>query len=49
MLATIFSAFSGISTDFSFMQKLFFLYNEIYFSMIVNEIIEISRIILSIL
>ena len=48
MLAAIFSAISDISADFSFKQKWFF-HNEIYFSRIVNEIIEIARIILSIL
>ena len=48
MLAAIFSAISGISADFPFLQKRIF-YNEIYFSRIVNDLIEIARIILSIL
>ena len=47
-LAAIFSAFSDMSADFSFQEKWIF-HNEIYFSRIVNEVIEIARIILSIL
>ena len=48
MLVAIFSAIYGISIDFSFFQKSIF-YNEIYFSRIVNDLIEIAKIILSIL
>ena len=48
MLVAISSAIYGILTDFTFLQKWIF-YNEIYFSRIVNELIEITWIILSIL
>ena len=44
MLVAISSAIYGILTDFTFLQKWIF-YNEIYFSRIVNELIEITRII----
>ena len=48
ILAAIFSAISG-NSRFFIHAKMIFLYNDIFFSRIVNEIIEIARIFLSIL